>query len=184
MYVHVCLKLCQVSLSLSHRQRHISFKWWGSYMAVPPLGGAMALDPIIGLFKQMWTTGRHRHVHSRDRQLKECKLSQRGICVGIWHTERGRKQRGGKKKKRRDCGWYLGSVLGWAPVCGRAAWILSWCLSCRPALSHCNENKYILWDPELQKRLSHKPVIRNTTKRIRMRLQCNLNLCHLWSQLI
>lgn len=113
-------------------------------MSAHPLGGAMVLNPTIEVWlKQMWAKGKHRQVYPRGRQLKECKLSQRGIRVGIWEGETDEERREIKRGKESDTyGWYLGSALGWAPVCGRAAWILLWCLSCTPALSHCNENKH------------------------------------------
>lgn len=70
----------------------------------------------------------------------------KGYDTEIQEKRGGRRSRpeDGKRERWETCGWYLGSVLGWVPVCGKAAWILSWCLSCTPALSRCNENKHTL----------------------------------------
>lgn len=84
-------------------------------------------------------TGMCTQERERD-SWRNAKLSHRGICAWVWHRET---KTGGRRKKR-EMLWYLGSVLGWAPVCGRAAWILSWCRSCRPTLSRCNENRHTL----------------------------------------
>lgn len=50
-------------------------------------------------------------------------------------------------------GCYLGNVLGSVPVCEKAAWILLWCLSCTPELSHCNNKPSLTSETQSEARL-------------------------------
>lgn len=97
----------------------------------------------------MWPEGKYRHVYPRERDSWRNASYLKEEFVPGCDTERDKEKRdmkeGDRDKERERWGansmlWYLGSVSGWAPVCGRAAWILSWCLSCTPAPSRCKEN--------------------------------------------